>query len=244
MSHIHRFYASPGTVQSESLAVLQGDEAHHALHVVRARTGDAVALFDGKGGEWLGSVSGMGRHEVRVDIAEHRETMPPKSCVTLLQATLNNQKAMEELIRRCTEIGVRRFVFFPSRHSERRPPRSDKWERIAIEACKQCGRLWLPTFEDAKDLDAALAAAHGKVFVATQHANASPIELMPDTNEAALFVGPEGDFTDEEVAAILKRGAHPLSLGDATYRSEAAAFLASALLLYELGGLGPRGRLA
>jgi len=241
MAHTHRFFISPDALPSESTAALGGDEAHHALHVVRARVGDEVVLFDGNGHEWLGTVAATGRHDVRVDIREHREVAPPAACVTLLQATLNNQKAMEELIRRCTEIGVRRFVFFPSRHTERRPPRSDKWERIAIEACKQCGRLRLPSFEDAKDLDAALAMSSGTRFVATQHAKASPIGLAKGTHEATLLVGPEGDFTEEEVSAVLKCGAQALSLGDATYRSEVAAFLASALVLYELGNLGPRG---
>ncbi|MBX7254834.1 MAG: 16S rRNA (uracil(1498)-N(3))-methyltransferase [Candidatus Hydrogenedentes bacterium] len=210
------------------------------MHVVRARVSDEVALFDGKGHEWLGIVASLGRHEVHIDIRDYREVQPPATRVTLLQATLNNQKAMEELIRRCTEVGVTRFVFFPARHSERRPMRADKWERIAIEACKQCGRLWLPAFQESNDLEAALSVTRGLLYVATQQGDATPLILPQGVKEVTLLVGPEGDFADNEIHAILSKGALPMSLGEATYRSEVAAFLAAALVLYELGGLGPR----
>ena len=220
--------------------MLEGDEAHHALHVVRVRPGDAVALFDGEGQECQGNVAAVARHGVRVEILDRRESSPPAFHVTLLAATLNNQKAIEELIRRCTEVGVSRFVLFPSRHSERRTLRVDKWARIAIEACKQCGRLWLPAFEEADGLESALAMSKGRIYVATQHTAASPIAIDAGASEVSVAVGHEGDFSGDEVDRFLEMGALPLSLGDATYRSEVAAFLASALLLYKLGGLGPR----
>ena len=243
MSHLHRFFVAQTPVESAREAVLTDHEAHHALHVVRLRTGDAIEVFDGAGREWEATVTTTSRHEVRLALGNLREHPAPRVPVTLFQAWLHRDKAVEELIRHGTEIGFTRFVFFRSQHSERAPRVNDKWRRTAIEAFKQCRRVWLPTFETADSLDAAFRMVTGRPIVATWNIPPIPVaSALERVDEVSLFVGPEGDFDVDEIQIFRQRDAHAISLGDSTYRSEVAAVLSGTLIQYELGHLGPRNQ--
>jgi 16S rRNA (uracil1498-N3)-methyltransferase len=241
MTHLHRFYVPPETVGDSEIA-LPVDEAHHALHVVRVRVGDPVGLFDGCGCEVRGVVVRTTRHEVYVAPEETRRHAAPRTRLFLLQAYLNRERSVEDLIRRGTELGVTAFRFFSGEHSERAPRLNDKWRRTAIETCKQCGRAWLPEFEAVADLRAALDGPFDALLVATSEAPPVPLRQALDRkpNAVGLLVGPEGGFSTGELDLARKHGAVPVSLGPATYRSETAASLAAALILYELGELGAR----
>lgn len=239
MSHLHRFYIGQETPPLGETALLTGPEAHHALHVARLRAGDDVELFDGVGREWDAQVLETSRHDVCVAMRGAREVPRPAGMLTLFQAWLHREKAVEELVRHGTEIGISRFVFYPSHHSERAPRVRDKWRRTAIEACKQCRRAWLPAFETVDSLEEALGQAGGTLLVATCELPCVPISTAITSEDVSLFVGPEGDFTEQELGAFVAREAKALSLGEVTYRSEVAAVLASAIILHRFGQLGP-----
>jgi len=238
MPHIHHFYVEPDAVQGTA-AIVTRPEAHHALHVVRVRRGDPVCLFDGLGRELLGRILDASRHDVTVEIAEERNIQPEPRALTLLQASLHRDKSTEELIRRCTEVGVRRFVFYPAERSEHPPRLTEKWRRWAIESCKQCGRLWLPEFSIAPGLEGALTCPWSALIIATADEPPVPLRTTVHGDNVALAVGPEGDFTPDERALALACHARPISLGPAVFRAEVAATIAAALIRYELGALGP-----
>jgi 16S rRNA (uracil1498-N3)-methyltransferase len=241
MPHLHRFFAAPES-DDPHRAVLRDEEAHHAIHVVRLKAGDRVEVLDGRGRRWPGTIAALSRRDVTIQLAEESRIPRPAGGLTLLQGWLHREKSIEEIIRRCTEIGVRRFVFFRAERSERAPKVSGKWERLAMESCKQCGRAWLPEFEAAESLEAALGFVEGALLVATKEVAPQPLSRCAGATHATLIVGPEGDFTEEELHRILGAGASPISLGDAVLRSEAAAVVGSCLVQYELGQLGPRSR--
>jgi len=240
MPHVHRFYVPQESVSAAEIA-LPLEESHHALHVVRVQQGERVVLFDGEGTELDGEVSRATRREVFVAVRKTRRIPEPATGLTLLQAWLHQERSIEYLIRRCTELGVTRFRFFRGGHSERAPRLTPKLTRVAIEACKQCGRAWLPSFEVAPDLRAAIEGIEGGLLILTQHLDPVPLRQAVQAREATVIIGPEGDFTPEELGAAERRGAVPISLGGATYRAEVAATLAATLILYELGEVGPRG---
>lgn len=240
MPHVYRFHIPPDSDAGSEIA-LSAEEAHHALHVVRARPGEQVVLFDGRGREICGTIARTTHRDVFVTPEEECRIPAPAVRVTLLQAWLLREKSIEYIIQHGTEAGVTHFRFFRARHSEKSPRVNPKWERHAIEACKQCGRAWLPTFDAATDLQGALTDIAGPVLIATQHVPPLPLRtaLRGSPREVALLVGPEGDFASEEVDLAMARGAIPVSLGSATYRSEVAAVLTVALVQYEVGALGP-----
>jgi len=160
MPHLHRFYVSPDGEPGERI-VLAGDEGRHASRVARVRVNDRVAVFDGCGREWIGRVEGVDRSEVAIVVDQTRTVERPADGVTILQAWLLRDKPIEELVRRATEIGVCGITFYPAARSEREVKVKDKLRKVAIEACKQCGRVWLPEFRVAdlvRDRDVLLQA--------------------------------------------------------------------------------------
>ncbi len=238
MSHLYRFYIAPETA-SEGLIELSPEELHHALHVVRVKEGTEVFLFDGHGREISGVARNVGRRDLRIEVGETRQVPAPTKRVTLCQAFLNRDKSTETLIRRCTELGVARFLFFKGDHSERGPELNEKWKRYAIESCKQSRELWLPEFALAPSLEEALGSLDGTTLIATS--DAAPVSLhssLDGVDTCTIIVGPEGDFSETEVKRALASGAQPISLGSNVLRSEVAAMVALTLIHYELGLLG------
>lgn len=217
--------------------VLRDEEAHHALHVVRVKAGDAIEVFDGTGNAWVCRVGEATRKDVTCEVVSHRIEEEETPRVVVSAAWLNKDKAVEELIQRCTELGVAEFRFFRGAHSGKAPKVSDKWTKWAIESCKQCGRLRLPTFEVADGVsdvirdDETTNLAHlGEECVPLK-------ECLGAGEDVNIVIGPEGDFSDAEIAELMARGAQAVSLGSATYRSQVAASVLSGLVMYELGRL-------
>jgi len=237
MPHLHRFYIDPG-MNTENEVLLTGDEAHHALHVVRLSPGDEVALFNGCGAELRGEVTRCAKREALIRIVSRDQEPPPKPRLTLAQAWLLRDKPIEFLIQHGTEIGVTRFCFFRAEHSERPPKPHDKWRRLAIEVCKQCGRRWLPVFETADSLENAIDAAEGVCLAATMDLPSIAWPQIRPDHDYTVFVGPEGDFTAAEIERLRAAGAQPCSLGQTTFRSEMAALLAATLIRHRQGMLG------
>ena len=238
MAHRFRFYIAEGphagTVQ------LPAPEAHHALHVVRVSPGDRVTLMDGQGGFYEGAICRTTRHDVFVTIDQQRHEPCPPTRLILMQAALHSEKSTEDLIRRGTELGFSSFCFFHGARSERSPRFREKWQRIAIEACKQCGRAWLPDFSEAGTLAEALERKpSGALLVATVARTPSPIREVASGEVVTVVIGPEADLSPEELGVLEAAGGIPISLGSHIFRSEAAAITAGSLLLYELGALGP-----
>ncbi|MFO7774637.1 MAG: RsmE family RNA methyltransferase, partial [Candidatus Hydrogenedentota bacterium] len=173
MAHLHRFHVPEGFAAG-GLCQLPAGEAHHARRVVRVQAGDEVALFDGAGLEGEGRVARIDKHAVwiEVDAAVQREALPRR--LTLAQACLNREDPMEELIRHGTALGVTRFAFFRGDHTERQPKRPDKWERWAVDACKQSGRPWLPAFTYHESLEEALRNVDAPLYLAQPGGSGAP----------------------------------------------------------------------
>jgi 16S rRNA (uracil1498-N3)-methyltransferase len=241
MSHMHRFYEPSLEAESGAELLLTEEEAHHALSVVRLRDGEEVALFDGRGTEAVGTLFRQGKRNARVVIGRVRREDPPNSAVVLAPAWLHRDRPMEEIIRRGTELGVTRFAFWRAMRSQRPVANQDKWSRLAVESCKQCGRLYLPRFDFFDDLSAALTSFSGCILLADALAAPSDLLLPPGAlTSCALVVGPEGDFADGERDALREHGALPLSLGRQILRTEVASIALATVVLNTLGTLGSR----
>ncbi|MBI2422226.1 MAG: 16S rRNA (uracil(1498)-N(3))-methyltransferase [Candidatus Hydrogenedentes bacterium] len=237
MSHLHRFYA-PSLEAGAARLALPPDEAHHAAQVARVRAGDEAELFDGLGTVAQARVLEVTRRDVVLSV-ESWEQMPlPAPGLTLAVAWLHRDKAIEHVIVHGTEVGVRRFVFFRSAHSQKAPKENPKWTRWAVEACKQCGRAWLPEFELRSGIDDVLAEGWGRPVVAAMEGPHEPLRGVAENGDVVLFIGPEGDFTVEELALLGGCGAAPISLGETTFRSEVAGVLAATLFAHAWGRLG------
>jgi 16S rRNA (uracil1498-N3)-methyltransferase len=205
--------------------------AHHAARVLRLRSGDAVMLFNGQGGEYAARITAIGKHDVTVAIERHdpveRESPLP---VTLVQA-LSSGERMDLTIQKAVELGVSRIVPVESERcvvrlkGERAEKRVAHWQQVAISACEQCGRNRIPEVRMISPLDVWLAAEVNDAlrWVLLPGADTALRDLPRPQKSIELLVGPEGGFTDNEAEAIRRTGYQPVRLGPRVLRTETAA---------------------
>jgi 16S rRNA (uracil1498-N3)-methyltransferase len=217
---------------------LAADEAHHA-RVRRLATGDRVALFDGKGRSYLGTVEHASAKglAVRVDEALPIGAHESPLALTLAIALLKSDR-FEWMIEKTTELGVTRLRPFTSEHSLARPSaaRQTRWRTIAVSAAKQCGRSVVPQIEAPCDFDQMLAAADTAPLLFWERSTTEP-RLSDTRARATIIVGPEGGFSEKEVARASEAGCQIATLGPRILRAETAAVAAVTLTQSTWGDL-------
>jgi 16S rRNA (uracil1498-N3)-methyltransferase len=232
---------------------LPEDEAVHLRRVLRVKAGDAVRLFDGHGLEVAARVASVGRDAVVADLGDRVAAAPEWSVeVTLAQAALKGDK-LDDVIRDAVMMGVAAIQPLLTARTDVPPAafaqdrRLDRWHRIAVSSAKQCGRAVVPPVRAARSLVECLAAAERGVKLVLLEPAAMPPGRAGRPPAAApasalLVVGPEGGWTDAEVAAALSAGCLPFSLGPRTLRADAAPLVALSVLQYAWGlGAGGQG---
>ncbi|HWD91073.1 MAG TPA: RsmE family RNA methyltransferase [Verrucomicrobiae bacterium] len=246
---MHRFHLPPAECQADPLT-LAGREAHHALHVLRVRTGEEVTILDGAGQEFLCRVENFDRDKVHLAVLEKKSIPAPPCQITLLQAVPKG-KIIESIIQKATELGVARIVPLLTERTvmeldeKDARKKAEKWQQIAMEAIKQCGAAWLPQVELPVRPEAFLARKESfeLPLIASLHAGAEhprnyfqKFELQHGRKprSACIWIGPEGDFTPGEVSAIVSAGALPITLGRLVLRVETAATYCLSILNYEI----------
>ena len=215
---------------------IEGREARHLVRVLRARPGDRLTLFDGRGTEARARVVAVEGERVRVRVEERRSARrEPPAPVTLYLALLKGEKLFDA-VRMGTELGVSRFVLLETRHAVAkaiRPQKLERLRRVAIEAAKQSGRTELPGVEGPLALEAVPPVEQG--LVADPQAGARVFEVLDPTRPVALAVGPEGGFAEEELRTLVERGFTPVTLGPRILRAETAACALVALVTAAFG---------
>ena len=249
---MHRFYLPPEQCRGEVL-VLEEREAHHALHVLRVQPGERVTVLDGAGRECLCEVQERARDQVQLAIIEKRFVPPLPYRITLLQG-LPKGKLIESIIQKATELGATRIVPLLSARVvahldlKESQSRERKWQRVAIEAIKQSGSAWLPRVDSP--LTPAQFLARGETFelplIGSLHADSKHPREYFDAFQRdhrrppasiGIWIGPEGDFTPEELGSIQSAGALPITLGRQVLRTETAAIYCLSIINYELQSL-------
>jgi 16S rRNA (uracil1498-N3)-methyltransferase len=249
---LHRFYLPPGSTRGDSLR-LDGREAHHALRVLRLKRGELVAVLDGAGNEFLCSVENCSRDAVTLSVSLKNFTPPPPCSITLLQAVPRG-KIIESIIQKAVELGARRIVPLLTEHvvthldDGSAEHKREKWQQVAIEAIKQCGAAWLPKIETPVTPAQFLACKENfdlSLIGSLQKKRRHPRECLQEfqakhrrlPHSIGVWIGPEGDFTLEELDAIQAAGALPISLGRLVLRVETAAIYCLSILNYELNSV-------
>ena len=215
-------------------AVLEGDEARHLTRVLRAKVGDTVSLFDGKGREWPACVAAIGRDRVELDAGEPAiDPLHPDAIPVTLAVALPKGDRQKWMVEKLTELGATRLIPLETTRgvAEATASAQARLERGVIEACKQCGRNTLMEIAAGRPLDRLLAGVPTGACVVIAHPGGRPLDAatMPPTAAAMIaLVGPEGGFTDEELCIADRAGAIRISLGPHILRVETAAIALAA----------------
>lgn len=248
-----RFYIEPAGWNPEQPR-LEGDEARHCVDVMRLRAGDEIVVFDGRGHEIQGTIAEARREQVVVT-PRLSGTIPPLATTLTLVQAIPKGKNMDLIVQKATELGVNRIVPVVSQRTvvrlepDEAARKQAKWQRVAIEASKQCGQNWLPEVQPPQPLDQALQrlGSHELKLIAALEMDARPLrevfssrggdaEAAARPASALICIGPEGDFTPAEANAARALGCQPVSLGPIILRTETAAIYCLSVLNHELRG--------
>ena len=213
--------------------------AHHAARVLRLRDGDAVVLFDGRGGEYDARLCVPGRGRIGAETGQRRDVERESPLrVTLVQAVSSGDK-MDFTIQKAVELGVAAVQPVLSLKSvvrlsaEREAKKLAHWRRIAIAACEQCGRNRLPVVRETMSVEA-YCRAPGEAslrLLLSPEGKTGLKDIRQKIERAVTFgVGPEGGFSAEEGQMLQRAGFVPIRLGQRTLRTETAALAALAAL--------------
>ena len=241
-----RFFLSPEAWGAQAL--LGGDEAKHAAQVLRLRAGDRITVFDGRGRSAGAEILDVSKSELRLALGQEilAPRLEPEIC---LAQAVPKGKTMDLIVQKAVELGVTTIQPLITRNTvvqvdgDDAPRKSAKWQRVALEACKQCGQDLLPQVLPVRDFASWVAGSDGDLkVIASLLPGARPLrEVLRDagpgsTGRVTLLVGPEGDFSAAEGLAALEAGFVPASLGSIVLRAETAAFFGISAIRYEFMG--------
>ena len=235
-----RFFVRPEAVSADGLITVSGTEAEHMIRVLRMKEGYKAVILTGDGCERLSTVVRVTRGEVL--LREESVTRADRRSVslTLFAGNLKNGN-LDLVVRKAVELGVDRIVPFVSARTDEKKFNRERAERIALEAAKQCGALFLSEVEEQISFKEVLDRVknYDKTWFCYENETKSPLAKIAreEGRSFALIVGSEGGFTDEEAAAAVAAGAKSVTLGRRILRAETADIVASAFALGALGEL-------
>jgi 16S rRNA (uracil1498-N3)-methyltransferase len=243
-----RFYVPQPRIENGMLKI-EGDEVKHIRKVLRLKAGDEIVVFDGLGKEFEGTIveERLSSVVIRVqNIISSKKDSPLE--VTLAQSLLKGEK-MDYLIQKATELGVKEIIpFFSSRsvpllEKPRRLMRHHRWEIIAVEASKQCGRGSVPKIESLQDYSDMLqiASTEDLRLILWEREGIKLKEVLERSKEKRktfFIIGPEGGFNQLEVDEAKRAGFTPVTLGRRILRAETASLCFLSILQYERGDIG------
>ena len=220
------------------------------MAVNRAKAGDTVVAFDGRGCDWICELADADKRAARLKVRFAQRAKPLPWRITLGQA-LPLGGAMDSIVRKATEIGAARIVPLESERTQvhldggRSDRKIEKWQTAALEAAKQCGNPWLPEIGAVTTASAFMEAAKGydlKLIASLQPGAKSLRSVLAQLRSTTgrgpsnvlWLVGPEGDFTPAEMGLSRTCGFEPITLGPLVLRCETAAVYALSVLSYEL----------
>ena len=248
---MRRFFVAPENITG-STAVLTGPEARHIATVLRLSTGITIILFDGTGTYYEAVLTKISPSKVEtkiVSITPYIETAEDLHPRLHLGIGLLKGKKMDLIIQKSTELGVAGLHPFRSRYcvaQDHAKDRLSRWQKIAIEACKQCNRPKAPEMNPIKDFKELLSGSGEDIhdlkliFWENKEGQKPLREIfapLKKIHSVMVIIGPEGGFSTDEVEEAIDAGYEPVTMGSRILRSETAAITAVSILQHELGNL-------
>lgn len=223
---MHVFY----TPDIQSKAELPEEEAQHCTRVLRLTAGDEITLTDGKGNFYRATISAATNKRCMVTIEEiiYQEPLWPGH-LHIAMAPTKNMDRNEWFAEKATEIGFNELTFLNCRFSERKVIKTERIEKILISAIKQSLKARLPRLNEMTDFDTFIKKEfNGQKFIAHCYEGEKPLlkDVLQRGEDALVLIGPEGDFSEEEVKKATDRGFIAISLGKSRLRTETAALVA------------------
>jgi 16S rRNA (uracil1498-N3)-methyltransferase len=219
---------------SNGLFFLDHDESKHCARVLRKRPGEVIQVTDGKGTCYAVSLTDVDQHKCSFTIQSKKIQERPNYSIHLAISPTKNADRMEWMVEKCVEVGVDTITFIQCRNTERKVFKTDRVERIALSAMKQSQRYFMPTIEPLLPFKEFTNQQqdHTEKFIAYVD-RTNPNHLFHSAipgQHYVILIGPEGDFTEEELRLAKASGFKKVSLGRYRLRTETAGLTACQIL--------------
>ena len=223
-----RFFAT--LIQSDNV-LLSEEEAHHCLQVLRAKDGEIIEIINGKGDLWEAQLNITSKKHHNIQLLKQKANQEPNTAkCSLAVALTKNIDRIEWLIEKATEIGLVNFYPIITHRTERKQVRMDRLDKIVLAAMKQSQRLWKPEiFEPLpfeKFINLPIESQRYFGHCETDLSKNPLSEIYPKDQQALIMIGPEGDFTEDEIMMAIQNNFQAVSIGEARLRVETAAIAA------------------
>ena len=241
-----RFYVQKENVKGKEI-LIEGEEAHHILDVMRLEEGDGVVVFDGTGKEYIGVIREARKKQKRllVMVKGVREKSPEALPEVTLAQALPKKGKMDYIAEKATELGVSEILPVVAARSIVRPDekskvkKADRWRKIVLEASKQCGRTSIPRVDEVIAFNdvRGMLSSYDMVLMACFSEEAVPMKKAisgAKPGKILVLVGPEGGFTPEEIELAKGENTKYISLGERVLKSDTAGLFALSCLNYEM----------
>ena len=236
-----RYFYVPDAAKQEELPP---DEAMHATRVLRLKEGDEIFLMDGEGSYFKASITVAATHHCYYEILEQLPQQPQwEGHLHLAIAPTKMIERMEWLVEKATEVGVDELSFLNCAFSERRIVKLPRLDKIAVSAVKQSHKAWKPVLNDMETFKAFIEKARpGRKYIAHCYDEVPRTNLFDDLRKPSeekditVLIGPEGDFSIEEVKLAVANGYQSVDLGKSRLRTETAGL--AAVMMMQLSQQG------
>lgn len=244
-----RFFVNEENIFSDYI-MITGEDVKHIRNVLRLKAGEEIVLCNGKGIDYIAVIDRFGSNEIKASIRDVKQSCSEPTLEVVLFQGIPKANKMDFIIQKSVELGVksifpviteRTVVKFKSdRDIEKKVKR---WQRISLEAAKQCNRGIIPsielpiTFENALELS---KDTELKIIPYEKQTRYSIKRCISNSNvkKAAVYIGPEGGFEDAEIEKARLFNIEPVTLGPRILRTETAAVAVLSILMYEVGDIG------
>jgi 16S rRNA (uracil1498-N3)-methyltransferase len=240
---MHRLFISSRHIIGDKAIVPDKDQTHHIRDVLRLRPGDEIILCDERGNEYKAIIGKISKESMEFKIKKRNKFIPGQKIKITLACAIPKKSKMDDIIDKLTQLGVDRIIPLKTERvivkldKKKEVLRLERWRKIALSSAKQSQRKQLPVIDSLKNIQEVLAEDFDLKLIPTLTGKQRTLrDAIAESSPKSILIliGPEGDFTPEELELAKNSGCIPVSLGDLVLRVETAAIaVVSYIRLYE-----------
>lgn len=225
------YFYEPEIIPGNTAFTLSEETSKHCIKVLRMGKGEQLNLTDGKGNLFTASILIADKKSTEVKIDSAATIPQPKRRVTIGTSLLKNTGRFEWFLEKATEIGVSEIIPLVCQRTERQHFRYDRMNNVLIAAMLQSQQAWLPELHEPRPFEQVLVSPHQKFIAHCEDQQKKALREHSINENVLMLIGPEGDFTPDEISSSLKNNFQPVSLGSTRLRTETAGVVAATLLM-------------
>jgi 16S rRNA (uracil1498-N3)-methyltransferase len=230
------FFHAPDLSGESATPVLEEETMRHMVQVLRMKEGDELLLTNGRGLLAVAVVSSTSRKSCTVTVKTVNDIPREGHHVTIAISPLKNPSRFEWFLEKAAENGIAAVVPLICHRTERQHIKKERWNSILISAMLQSRQCWVTELQDAASFTSCVenSVAEQKYIGHCMYGEKPELQhlVKKDHRSSLILIGPEGDFTPEEISTALEKGFHPVSLGSTRLRTETAGITAAVLLTH------------